>query len=106
MCLCCRISPSETDTSVLGGVSAAASGVSKTDEYRLPTNVVPTHYDLAFKTDLASSPPTFAGEALIDLEVKEDSSSLTFNIHESLKITHLAISAAELKTSAAVHISL
>jgi aminopeptidase 2 len=73
-------------------------------DYRLPTNVRPIHYDLALKTDLSSSPPSFGGEALIDLEVTEDSTAITFNIHESLTVTHVAIAAAELKTTAAVQI--
>jgi len=60
---------------------------------RLPTNVYPTHYDVAIKTDLASSPPMFLGEAVISLTSETEASEITFNVDPSLKITHLAIAA-------------
>jgi aminopeptidase 2 len=59
----------------------------------------PQHYDLAFKTDLSTSPPTFSGEALIHLDVHSQTPSLVFNVHHSLKITNIAISSSDLKTS-------
>jgi hypothetical protein len=57
------------------------------------------HYDLAFKTDLSTSPPTFSGEALIHLDIHESTSTLTFNVHHTLKITHIAITTSELKST-------
>ncbi|KAH9477731.1 Aminopeptidase 2 [Psilocybe cubensis] len=58
-------------------------------EYRLPTNVKPTHYDLTFKTDLKKA--TFEGVVIIaygdsdsrslaSLEVKKDTSTITLNV--------------------------
>lgn len=69
--------------------------MSTDSDYRLPTAVQPTHYDLAIKTDLASSPPTFSGEAIISLDVVEDASRIVFHIHPSTKITHLALAAGK-----------
>lgn len=82
----------------------AAQTPKSPDEYRLPTNVYPRHYDLAFKTDLSSNPPTFSGEALISLDVTADSPSITFNLHPSLNVTHIGLQASELKTAATVQI--
>nr|ODN86532.1 hypothetical protein L203_04234 [Cryptococcus depauperatus CBS 7841] len=56
--------------------------VSQQDGYRLPNSVYPNHYDLAIKTDLLSSPPTFSGE--------------------TLSITDIAISTSDLKTTSSV----
>lgn len=55
----------------------------------LPANVVPTHYDLTLETDFANS--KYDGSVIIDLDVAEDSSSISLNtleltIHSS-KIT-------------------
>lgn len=41
---------------------------------------------------------------MIDLDILEDSTSLVFNIHESLNVTNVALTSTELKTTAAVHI--
>lgn len=57
------------------------------------------HYDIAVKTDLISSPPTFSGESIITLDIENDTSTLVFNAHKSLKISHIAISTNDLKTS-------
>jgi aminopeptidase 2 len=66
----------------------------KTDKQRLPTNILPTHYDVAIQTDLESTPPTFLGEAVITLNVASDDTELSFNLNSSaVKITHLALSA-------------
>jgi aminopeptidase 2 len=87
--------------SISGG---AAVSDKKPDEYRLPTTVYPRHYDLAFKTDLSTSPPTFGGEGLISLDILADTKDITFNLHPSLKVTHIALQATELKTAATVQI--
>lgn len=60
-------------------------------DYRLSTAVQPTHYELAIRTDLAASPPRFAGEVTISLEVLEDTKAVVFHMHPSLTATHLAI---------------
>jgi len=66
----------------------------------------PQHYDLAFKTDLQSSPPSFSGEAMITLDVNTDTSKLVFHLHETLNVTHLAISSSNLKTTSSLALSL
>ncbi|KAF8232360.1 hypothetical protein L208DRAFT_1272750 [Tricholoma matsutake] len=45
--------------------------------YRLPTNVKPTHYDLAIRTDLEKL--TFNGFVKISLDVLQETSSITLN---------------------------
>lgn len=85
---------------ILGGASSTDKGT----EYRLPTDVYPRHYELAFKTDLEASSPTFSGEALISIDVLNDTKALVFNHHDALKVTHLAIASTELKTTAAVQL--
>lgn len=90
-------------SAVSGG---AASSPTKGDEYRLPTSVVPTHYELAFKTDLESKPPSFLGEAMIDLDVKEDVKQIVFNLNPDLKVTNIAIRNLDQKTSTALSIPL
>lgn len=47
------ITPSAPNT------TSRMSAPNKTDEYRLPTNVKPTHYDLTLRTDLEKE--TFEG---------------------------------------------
>nr|ODN87859.1 hypothetical protein L203_03061 [Cryptococcus depauperatus CBS 7841] len=85
-------------TTVPGG----AVPVSQHEGYRLPNSVYPSHYDLAIKTDLLSSPPTFSGEAIISLDIKEDISSLVFHLDKTLSITDIAISTSDLKTTSSV----
>ncbi|PCH39551.1 hypothetical protein WOLCODRAFT_29621 [Wolfiporia cocos MD-104 SS10] len=46
-------------------------------EYRLPTNVKPTHYDLTVRTDLQEH--TFDGVVKINLDVKSETSTIVFN---------------------------
>ncbi|WVQ78532.1 hypothetical protein IAT38_000618 [Cryptococcus sp. DSM 104549] len=88
----------------MSSAAPPAAGVASPDggEYRLPTNLHPQHYDIVIKTDLLSSPPTFSGEALITLDVLEDTSSLEFHVHKTLSLTHIAISTTDLKTTASV----
>jgi hypothetical protein len=62
-------------------------------DYRLPTSVRPTHYELAVRTDLAASPPRFEAEVTISLEVLEDTPTVVFHMHPSLSVTHLALHA-------------
>ncbi|BEJ17486.1 hypothetical protein CspHIS471_0608870 [Cutaneotrichosporon sp. HIS471] len=72
-------------------------------DYRLPTSVRPTHYELAVRTDLATSPPRFEAEVAITLDVLEDTSNVVFHMHPSLSVTHLALNngvTQELPTSA------
>ncbi|KAJ2899741.1 putative aminopeptidase 2 protein [Zalerion maritima] len=46
----------------------------------LPTNVVPTHYDLTLEPDFSKL--TFGGTAVIDLDVARDSTSIAFHTLE------------------------
>ncbi len=82
---------------------AAASSTAKPADYRLPTDVAPTHYEVAILTDLAKD--KFSGEALIHLDVNQDTSNFVFNIHPDLKVTHVAVGSTEAKASAAVNIA-
>ncbi|KAF7777794.1 hypothetical protein Agabi119p4_3866 [Agaricus bisporus var. burnettii] len=47
------------------------------DEYRLPTNVKPAHYDVTIKTDLENL--SFEGFVRIELDVKEPTSRIVLN---------------------------
>ncbi|KAF9562157.1 leucyl aminopeptidase [Agrocybe pediades] len=47
------------------------------DQYRLPTNVKPTHYDITVKTDLEEH--TFQGFVKVDLDVKSETSIIVLN---------------------------
>lgn len=87
-------------------VSGGAASSTQSDEYRLPTDVVPTHYELAFKTDLESKPPSFLGEAMIDLDIKKDVKQIVFNLNPDLKVTNIAIKNLDQKTSTSLQIPL
>ncbi|KAG8952836.1 Aminopeptidase 2 mitochondrial [Tulasnella sp. 419] len=65
------------------------------DEFRLPTNVRPTHYDLTFKTDLEAL--TFQGYGIISLDVNEDTDEIQFNA-SGLNIEKASIQSEALKT--------
>jgi len=96
-CFCSHSPSTEMSEPMSGG---AQSKPSENDgEYRLPTSVTPVHYDLAYKTDLSSSPPSFSGEALVHLDINSQTSKVTFNVHHSLNITHIAVSTSELKST-------
>lgn len=61
------------------------------DNYRLPKDAVPTHYNIAIKTDLDSAPPSYSGEVIITLDVKNDTTSLVFNLDPSLRVTNILV---------------
>ncbi len=61
-----------------------------------PFPVVPTHYDLVFKTDLESL--TFAGEGRVALNVRDKTRSITLNYNPSMTLTHLSLSSASLSS--------
>ncbi|RYO84627.1 hypothetical protein DL764_009293 [Monosporascus ibericus] len=46
----------------------------------LPTNVIPTHYDVTLEPDFDKF--TFQGKVLIDFDVQEDSNSISLHTHE------------------------
>ena len=50
------------------------------DPYRLPTSVIPSHYNLHLTPDLESE--TFTGNAQIDVEISETTSSILLNTKE------------------------
>src|SRR5437899_146372 len=54
-------------------------------EYRLPTNVKPSHYDLNLQINVTTS--RFMGRALIDVQVLED------DVHE-IKLNHFHLTVA------------
>lgn len=54
---------------------------------------------MVIRTDLKTSPPSYAGESIVTLDVLESTSSLIFHAGKNLSITHLAISSSDLKTT-------
>ncbi|TFY57887.1 hypothetical protein EVJ58_g6753 [Rhodofomes roseus] len=66
-------------------------------DYRLPTNVKPTHYDLTVRTDLVGG--EFDGVLTVDLNVKTDTSKIVFNSAD-LKLSNIALTTSGLKSSA------
>ncbi|KAL7413267.1 putative AAP1-alanine/arginine aminopeptidase [Mrakia frigida] len=67
------------------------------NDYRLPINVKPIHYDLTFKTSLTKK--SFEGSGSILLKVLSPHlTSLTFNAHPSLELHSFSLSSSSLKT--------
>ncbi|SJX60857.1 probable AAP1-alanine/arginine aminopeptidase [Sporisorium reilianum f. sp. reilianum] len=64
--------------------------------FRLPRNVVPTHYDITLKSDLEAL--QFSGTAVIDLDVLEDTTSIVFNAAEKLHLSKSLVLSQALKT--------
>ncbi|KAK7043674.1 Aminopeptidase 2 mitochondrial [Paramarasmius palmivorus] len=58
-------------------MSTTTTQPSDTSQYRLPTNVKPSHYDLTIQTDLDKL--TFNGYVKISLDVKEDTDTIVLN---------------------------
>ena len=53
-------------------------------DYRLPTDLKPTHYDLVIQTDLNNL--TFAGHVAIELDVLSDTKMLVLNAAKTLEL--------------------
>ena len=51
--------------------------------------VIPTHYDLMFKTDLEGL--TFEGEGLIHLDIAQSTNSIQFNLNPSVHLTKISV---------------
>ncbi|KAG8687839.1 Aminopeptidase 2 mitochondrial, partial [Ceratobasidium sp. 395] len=72
------------------------------EEYRLPTNVRPSHYDLTIQTDLEAL--TFKGFVIVDLDILEETKTITFNssdlvLHEEgLTVTSDALKTEQTQT--------
>ncbi|KUI66742.1 Aminopeptidase 2, mitochondrial [Cytospora mali] len=62
------------------GATESSSAVNVAGRELLPANVVPTHYDLTLEPDLTKF--TFDGSVLIDLDVAEDSKSISLHTLE------------------------
>ncbi|KAJ9091779.1 hypothetical protein QFC21_007082 [Naganishia friedmannii] len=60
-----------------------------TNKDRLPTDVIPSHYDLAFKTDIESG--TFDGKAIIHLTVRQQTCIIYLNAHETLGLREIKL---------------
>ena len=54
---------------------------------------------MVIRTDLKSSPPSYAGEVLVTLDVNESTDSIHFHAGKNLSITHIALSSSDLKTT-------
>lgn len=64
-----------------GGQDAASSGVNVTHGREiLPANVIPKHYDLVLEPDFQKY--TFNGKVTVDLDVVEDTTSVSLNTLE------------------------
>ena len=71
---------------------------SEIDPYRLPTSVIPSHYNLHLKPDLESE--TFTGEVEIAVEISETTSSLLLNSKElELKSARLISDAGRIEAT-------
>ncbi|KAJ7025196.1 leucyl aminopeptidase [Mycena alexandri] len=68
------------------------------NKYRLPTNIKPSHYDLAFWTDLKSL--EFGGLVAIDLDIVEETSAIVLNCSKTLKLGDASIHCTALGTNA------
>ncbi|KAI0933682.1 hypothetical protein AcV5_005768 [Taiwanofungus camphoratus] len=64
----------------MSSASAAPNPSQPQVDYRLPTDIKPTHYDLTVRTDLKES--KFDGVVKIDLDVKKETSNIVFNTSE------------------------
>lgn len=62
------------------GASESSSAVNVAGRELLPANVVPTHYDLTLEPDLTKF--TFDGTVIVDLDVAEDSKSISLHTLE------------------------
>ncbi|KAG8971032.1 Aminopeptidase 2 mitochondrial, partial [Tulasnella sp. 427] len=77
-------------------MSTATTTPKSDTDFRLPTNVKPTHYDLTFKTDLENL--TFKGYGIIDLDVVEDTKEIVLNASPDLSVSDVSIHSEALKT--------
>ncbi|TFK50212.1 hypothetical protein OE88DRAFT_1736470 [Heliocybe sulcata] len=76
------------------GVAAAEPDVNSED-YRLPTNIKPKHYDLTIRTDLEKH--TFDGFVTVDLDVLKETSTIVLNTSQ-LKLGEASVYSDALKT--------
>jgi aminopeptidase 2 len=65
------------------------------NEYRLPLDVKPTHYDVTIRTDLEKL--SFGGFVKIDLDIKKETSTIVFNSVD-LKLSDVSIYSFASKT--------
>ncbi|KIO32561.1 hypothetical protein M407DRAFT_213745 [Tulasnella calospora MUT 4182] len=77
-------------------MSTSTSGPKSDANFRLPTNVKATHYDLTFKTDLEDL--TFKGYGVIHLDIVEETKEIIFNASSDLSIGDVSIHSEALKT--------
>ncbi|KAF8627899.1 hypothetical protein AX15_004193 [Amanita polypyramis BW_CC] len=66
------------------------------NQYRLPVDVKPTHYDVTIRTDLEKL--AYQGFVKISLNIKKDTSRIVLNSSE-LKLTNVTIYSDALKTA-------
>ncbi|KIO15900.1 hypothetical protein M407DRAFT_235051 [Tulasnella calospora MUT 4182] len=77
-------------------MSTSISTPTSDTDYRLPTKVRPTHYNLTFKTDLEDL--NFKGFGVIDLDVLEETKEIVFNASSDLTVSDVSIRSEALKT--------
>ncbi|KAF9466381.1 leucyl aminopeptidase [Collybia nuda] len=76
-------------------MSSVSSALGTPDEYRLPINVKPTHYDLTVRTDLDKL--QFEGFVKISLDIQKDTSTICLNA-STLQLGKASIYSDALKT--------
>ncbi|KAG2116512.1 uncharacterized protein F5147DRAFT_673191 [Suillus discolor] len=81
-------------TSVITMTTDLTSKPTDSGDFRLPLDVKPTHYDVTIKTDLENS--IFEGVVKIDLDVKNETSTIVFNSAD-LKLNDAALYSDQLK---------
>lgn len=80
--------------------NGAASKAEKPFE-RLPTNVVPIHYDITIRPDLVKC--TFSGEEAVDIQVKQETDRLVLNaLQLDVTIANFTFSTGEILSSEAI----
>lgn len=67
---------------------------------RLPTNVVPSHYDLTIRTDLASL--SFSGTVAIHVDISEPVEEIVLHCAPQLDVKHVSLSTQALKTASRI----
>ncbi|SAM58350.1 probable AAP1-alanine/arginine aminopeptidase [Ustilago bromivora] len=84
--------------------SAMTDATDASKWFRLPRNVVPTHYDITLKSDLEAL--RFSGTTTIDLDVLEETDSIVFNAASKLALTKSLVLSQALKTDSKSFVAL
>ncbi|KAI0075828.1 hypothetical protein K474DRAFT_1663834 [Panus rudis PR-1116 ss-1] len=78
---------------IMSGAGSAPQSSKDPNEFRLPTDLKPIHYDLTVRTDLEKL--KFDGFVKVDLDVKKTTSTVSFNVSH-IKLSKISITAPSL----------